>query len=165
MVTISSAGTVLADASIKKIIKVQMGIPSFAKYAWILNSNVVFGSTAQVYGMIDSNGGIQFDGAAHNLWKALLPPTKTPATATRTSGLFSPPRHRRILSHQPRCRRALRTYSWQDARLGYPQSIYRPHGRSRHDRGDGTDTGYYATVRAPSVRSRALRRRHSPSTK
>ncbi len=67
IVTISSAGTVLADASIDKIIKVHMGIPSFAKYAWVLNADVVFGSTAQVYGVIDSNAGVHFDGVAHNL--------------------------------------------------------------------------------------------------
>jgi hypothetical protein len=72
IVTISSAGTVLADSSIKKIIKVQMGIPSFAKYAWVLNSNVDFGSTAQVDGVIDSNGGIRFDGTAHNLVESAL---------------------------------------------------------------------------------------------
>jgi hypothetical protein len=63
---------VLADSSIKKIIAVKMGIPSFAKYAWVLNSNVVFGTTAQVYGVIDSNGGIQFDGIAHNLVESAL---------------------------------------------------------------------------------------------
>ncbi len=84
VVTISSAGTVTADASIKKIIKVQMGIPSFAKYAWVLNSNVVFGTTAQVYGVIDSNGGIQFDGTAHNLVESALTTYTDPANGNRT---------------------------------------------------------------------------------
>lgn len=72
IVTITSAGTVLADPSIKKIITVKLGIASFAKYAWVLNSNVVFGTTAQVYGVIDSNGGVQFDGVAHNLVESAL---------------------------------------------------------------------------------------------
>lgn len=67
IVTISSAGNVLADSSVKKVIKVRMGIASFAKYAWVLNDNVVFGASAQVYGVIDSNAGVHFDGIAHNL--------------------------------------------------------------------------------------------------
>jgi hypothetical protein len=67
IVTISSDGTVLADSSVQKIITVRMGIPSFAKYAWVLNDNVSFGATAQVFGVIDSNAGVHFDGVAHNL--------------------------------------------------------------------------------------------------
>lgn len=72
VVTITSAGTVLADSSIKKIVQVRMGIPSFAKYAWVLNSNVTFGTTAKVFGIIDSNQGIHFNGVAHNLVESAL---------------------------------------------------------------------------------------------
>jgi hypothetical protein len=72
IVSIESIGTVLADSSIQKIIQVRMGIPSFAKYAWVLNDNVVFGSTAQVFGIIDSNAGIHFNGVAHNLVESAL---------------------------------------------------------------------------------------------
>lgn len=72
IVTISSAGTVLADSSVKKVISVRMGIPSFAKYAWVLNADVDFGSTAQVYGTIISNAGVHFDGIAHNLVESAL---------------------------------------------------------------------------------------------
>ncbi len=67
IVTIKSTGTVMADSSIKKIIQVKMGIPSFAKYAWVLNSDVNFGASAEVFGVIHSNFGIRFDGLAHNL--------------------------------------------------------------------------------------------------
>lgn len=72
VVTIASAGTVFADTSVKKIIQVRMGIPSFAKYAWVLNDNVFFGSSAQVYGIINSNAGIHFNGIAHNLVESAL---------------------------------------------------------------------------------------------
>lgn len=72
VVTITSAGTLLADGSIKKTIQVRLGIPSFAQYAWVLNSPVVFGTTAQVYGQIYSNSGIQFNGVAHNLVESAL---------------------------------------------------------------------------------------------
>jgi len=72
VVTITSAGTVLADPSVRKVIEVRLGIPSFAQYAWVLNSNVTFGSTAQVYGQIYSNAGVHFDGVAYNLVQSAL---------------------------------------------------------------------------------------------
>jgi len=72
IVTITSQGTVIGDASIKKIITVRMGIPSFAKYAWVLNDNVTFGTTAEVFGVIYSNAGLHFDGVAHNLVESAL---------------------------------------------------------------------------------------------
>ena len=72
MVTITSAGTVLADSSIKKIVQVRMGIPSFAQYAWVLNAPVLFGTGAQIYGAIDSNSGIHFNGIAHNIVESAL---------------------------------------------------------------------------------------------
>ena len=67
IVIIKSTGTVVADPSIKKIIQVKMGISSFAKYAWVLNSDVNFGANAEVFGVTHSNAGIRFDGLAHNL--------------------------------------------------------------------------------------------------
>jgi hypothetical protein len=72
IVTITSTGSVLADASVQKVIKVSMGIPSFAQYAWVLDTPVEFGSAAQVFGVIDSNAGIHFDGVAHNLVESAL---------------------------------------------------------------------------------------------
>ena len=67
VVTIESSGKVMADPSIEKIIKVRMGVPSFAKYAAVLNANVRFGQGTEVFGAIHSNGGVRFDGLAHNL--------------------------------------------------------------------------------------------------
>ncbi len=72
IVTITSAGTVLADTSVKKVIAVRLGIPSFAKYAVAANDTMRFGSGTIVYGQIVSNGGIRFDGVAHNLIASAL---------------------------------------------------------------------------------------------
>ena len=84
IVTVTSAGTVIGDASINKIIQVRMGIPSFAKYAWVLNDNVSFGTTAQVYGLIDSNKGVHFDGIAHNLVESALSTFSDPTNSNMT---------------------------------------------------------------------------------
>ncbi len=72
IVKIRSTGTVAGDADVKKIVEVRMGIPSFAKYAAVLNANVRFGQGTEVYGQIHSNGGVRFDGIAHNLVTSAL---------------------------------------------------------------------------------------------
>lgn len=106
LVTIVSAGTVLADPSIKKVIQVRMGIPSFAQYAWVLNSPVYFGTGAQVYGVIDSNSGIHFDGVAHNLVESALTTYTDPDSglnewAVYTDGPPADPQPPTALSSQP----------------------------------------------------------------
>jgi hypothetical protein len=67
IVTIKSTGKLTTNPDITKVISVRMGIPSFAKYAAVLNANVRFGAGTEVFGEIHSNGGIRFDGTAHNL--------------------------------------------------------------------------------------------------
>jgi hypothetical protein len=89
IVTIESEGTVVADPSVQKIIEVRMGIPSFAKYAWVLNDNVAFGATAQVYGIIDSNAGVHFDGLAHNLVESALTTYTDPDTGLNEWAVYT----------------------------------------------------------------------------
>lgn len=67
IVTIRSTGKLSSNPDVEKVILVRMGIPSFAKYAAVLNANVRFGQGTEVFGEIHSNGGIRFDGIAHNL--------------------------------------------------------------------------------------------------
>ena len=67
IVTIESTGKLVSDPDVEKIVRVRMGIPSFAKYAAVLNANVRFGQGTEVFGEIHSNGGVRFDGIAHNL--------------------------------------------------------------------------------------------------
>lgn len=66
LVNIQSDGRVVSDNSVRKI-KVTLGIPSLAKYAVASNDNIRFGQGTEVFGPIHSNGGIRFDGLAHNL--------------------------------------------------------------------------------------------------
>jgi len=67
VVTIRSTGTTLNDSSVSKKIEAKLAIPSFAKYAAAVSSNVRFGEGTEVFGEIHSNGGIRFDGVAHNI--------------------------------------------------------------------------------------------------
>lgn len=63
---IQSVGLVDSDASIRKVIEVKMGLPSLARYSVVSNSDIRFGEGTEVYGELHSNGGIHFDGVAHN---------------------------------------------------------------------------------------------------
>lgn len=67
IVTIESQGTVVEDASISRTIKTRLAIPSFAKFAFVSNSDMRFGQGTEVFGPVHSNGGIRFDGLAHNV--------------------------------------------------------------------------------------------------
>ena len=67
VVTIRSTGTVDGVSGLEKSIEIKMAKPSFAKYAVVLNDNVRFGPGTEVFGQIHSNGGIRFDGLAHNI--------------------------------------------------------------------------------------------------
>ena len=65
--TIKSTGWTDDFPNIKRSIEVRYGIPSFATYAVIVNSSARFGTGTEIFGPLHSNGGIRFDGVAHNL--------------------------------------------------------------------------------------------------
>lgn len=66
IVRIISTGA-LASSSISRTVQKTLAIPSLAKYATVSNDNLRFGSGTEVFGPIHANGGIRFDGIAHNL--------------------------------------------------------------------------------------------------
>ncbi|MEI6296615.1 MAG: hypothetical protein WCO84_03135 [bacterium] len=71
-VKIRSTGKVSADATISRKIEVAVAKPSLAKYAVITEKDVRFGEGTEIYGPVHSNGGIRFDGLAHNIVSSAL---------------------------------------------------------------------------------------------
>lgn len=67
IVTIESTGTVFDDASTTRKVRTRLAIPSLARYAFVSHSDMRFGEGTEVFGPIHSNGGIRFDGIAHNI--------------------------------------------------------------------------------------------------
>lgn len=65
-VVIESTGTP-SGSNISRTIRVEMAIPSLAKYAVVSNDPIRFGEGTEVFGPIHSNNGVRFDGVAHNL--------------------------------------------------------------------------------------------------
>ena len=73
VVTVRSTGKVNVDLTIEKIVEVKLAKPSFAKYSVLTNAPAIrFGAGTEVFGSIHSNGGIRFDGLAHNLVTSAL---------------------------------------------------------------------------------------------
>lgn len=66
-VTIVSAGTPQAQNNVTRKIQEQLAIPSFAKYAVVANDTMRFGAGTEIFGPIHANGGVRFDGVAHNI--------------------------------------------------------------------------------------------------
>lgn len=66
LVRIRSTGTVAGDSSTAKVIEVLLGKPSLARYAVAANSAMRFGEGTEIFGEVFSNGGVRFDGVAHN---------------------------------------------------------------------------------------------------
>lgn len=72
LVTVRSTGKVLSDPSISRTIQSRFAKPSLAKYAVVANSFMNFGPGTEIFGPIHSNGGIRFDGLAHNIVTSAL---------------------------------------------------------------------------------------------
>jgi type II secretory pathway pseudopilin PulG len=66
-VKIQSTGSPVSDPSVQRTIQSVLAIPSFTRYAVLSNDAVRFGQGTEVFGPIHANGGIRFDGLAHNL--------------------------------------------------------------------------------------------------
>ena len=72
IVTIKSEGHVDKYPSVKRKIQTKLAIPSFAKFAIVADDSMRFGEGTEVFGPVHSNGGIRFDGIAHNIVTSAL---------------------------------------------------------------------------------------------
>lgn len=67
VVTLRSTGTVMGFSDVRRAIKVRLAVPSVARYAVVAHEALWFAAGTEVFGRVHSNGGIGFDGLAHNL--------------------------------------------------------------------------------------------------
>lgn len=72
IVSIKSIGWTTDHPNIKRTIEVKCGIPSWSNYSTLSGNDIRFGEGTEVWGPIHSNGGIRFDGVAHNLISSSL---------------------------------------------------------------------------------------------
>lgn len=67
IVTVLSTGMTSSTPSYARTIETKFAIPSLAEYAVVANADMRFGEGTETFGRIHSNGGIRFDGLAHNV--------------------------------------------------------------------------------------------------
>lgn len=67
IILIKSTGWLDSNPNIKRTVKVRYGIPSLARYSLLSNTDIRFGSGANVNGEVHSNGGIKMDGENDSL--------------------------------------------------------------------------------------------------
>ncbi|MFA6601288.1 MAG: hypothetical protein WCT02_00270 [Candidatus Paceibacterota bacterium] len=79
----------LASSSIKRKIQKTLAIPSLAKYAVVANDNLRFGEGTVVFGPVQANGGIRFDGVAHNLISSAKNTYTDPDTGATKWGVYT----------------------------------------------------------------------------
>ena len=79
----------IASSSVTRKIEKTLAIPSLAKYAVVANDNMRFGAGTEVFGPIQSNGGIRFDGIAHNLISSAKSTYTDPDTGRTQFGVYT----------------------------------------------------------------------------
>ncbi len=67
IVTITATGWTNNFPALDRTIQVKYGLPSYAEYAFLTNSNVWFGDTEEIHGRLHANGGIRLDGIVDSL--------------------------------------------------------------------------------------------------
>ena len=72
IVKIKSTGWTLTHPNSERYVAVSVGRPSLARFTTVVNGNISYGSTAETFGPVHANGGIKFDGVAHNLMTSAL---------------------------------------------------------------------------------------------
>jgi len=65
--TVTSTGALYRPSAPPRTVRAQIGVPSLARFAFLTNSDVWFGASESLDGMLHSNGGIRFDGSGNGL--------------------------------------------------------------------------------------------------
>jgi len=88
IVKIKSVGT-LATSTVSRTVQESLAIPSLARFAAIANDFMYFGSGTTVYGPVQSNYGIHFNGFAQNLISSAVATYTDPDTGLKEWGIFT----------------------------------------------------------------------------
>ncbi|MBP9748431.1 MAG: hypothetical protein KBD17_02305 [Candidatus Pacebacteria bacterium] len=86
IVSIKSTGTSSLDSTQTRKLSTRVAMPSIAENAFAGNDNMRFGEGTVVYGPIKSNGGIRFDGYAHNIVSSATATYYDPDDASNCGG-------------------------------------------------------------------------------
>lgn len=87
--TVFSTGISAADPKKRRTIKAQVGVPAFSRYAVVANDDMRFGEGTETFGPIHANGGVRFDGVAHNIITSAQQTYTDPDTGLTQDGVWT----------------------------------------------------------------------------
>jgi len=84
-----STGWTYKDTNIKRTVRVRFRQPSWSEYAVLSDSHIRFGDGTEVFGPLHSNGGIRFDGVAHNTISSMQTTYVDPDSGSTRPGVWT----------------------------------------------------------------------------
>jgi len=72
IVKIKSIGWTTKYPNSKREVAVRLGLPSLSRFTTVVHNNLNYGVGSETFGPVHSNGGIRFDGTAHNIVSSAL---------------------------------------------------------------------------------------------
>jgi len=89
VVSAEVTGWTYSDPDIKRTIRVRFRRPSWSEFSVLANANIRFGDGTDVFGPIHSNGGVRFDGVAHNVVSSSQESYVDPDTGLTKPGVWT----------------------------------------------------------------------------
>ncbi|OGY45453.1 MAG: hypothetical protein A2744_02080 [Candidatus Buchananbacteria bacterium RIFCSPHIGHO2_01_FULL_44_11] len=72
IVKVKSTGWTTDHPNTKRYVAVSLGRPSLARFTTVVHDNISYGIGSETFGPVHANGGVKFDGVAHNLITSAL---------------------------------------------------------------------------------------------
>ncbi len=88
-VTVESVGWTYNSPDVRRTVRVRLRRPSWSEYSVLANADIRFGSGTETFGPLHSNGGIRFDGVAHNTVKSARETYVDPDTGLTRPGVWT----------------------------------------------------------------------------
>ncbi len=88
-VTLVVTGWMYGSEDVKRTIRVRLRRPSWSEYAMVVNADVRLGSGTETFGPVHSNGGVRFNGVAHNTVSSTQTTYTDPDTGLTKPGVWT----------------------------------------------------------------------------
>ncbi|TSD00774.1 MAG: Uncharacterized protein Athens071425_577 [Parcubacteria group bacterium Athens0714_25] len=89
IVVVQSTGWTIKNPNSTRTVRVRFRRPSWSEYLVLSNASVRFGDGTETFGLLHSNGGIRFDGIAHNIVSSSQETYVDPDTGITRPGVWT----------------------------------------------------------------------------
>ncbi len=89
IVIVESSGWTYKEPSLIRTVRVRFRRPSWSEFMILANDNMRLSSTTEIFGPFHSNGGIRFDGVAHNIVSSSRATYVDPDTGATQPGVWT----------------------------------------------------------------------------